>query len=207
MIASAKPSQPQDLLAWHQTFMAMAPAIVTYARIAFRKLRADAREDMVQETLANAFVAFERLVRMGKGDLAFASVLARYGVIQARCGRRVGSSLNSNDIASSYAQFRKGVVVERLDEQDGRNGTWREIVLEDQRASPADVAAIRIDFETWLKRLPGKQRRAAKLLATGEGTFIAAKRLRLSPGRISQLRRELRSSWDQFQEQANRLVA
>jgi hypothetical protein len=43
---------------------------------------------------------------------------------------------------------------------------------------------------------PGK---IASWLAMGETTKKAAKRFRVSPGRISQLRRELQQDWDDFQ--------
>ena len=154
MIAIVKQPRHESVPVWHGQFLAMMPAIDMYARDAFRKLRPDTREEMVQETLANAFVAFERLVQLDKADLAFASVLARYGVLQVRRGRRVGNRRNINDVTSQYAQFRKRVVVEQLDEQIGRTGHWRDVVLEDRRATPADTAAFRIDFADWLKRLP-----------------------------------------------------
>ena len=47
---------------WHQRFLAMLPAIETHARLVFRHLGPEAREDAVQETIANALVAFVRLV-------------------------------------------------------------------------------------------------------------------------------------------------
>ena len=203
MIASAKPSQPQDVLAWHRQFLAMVPAITTYASFHFRKTACEAREELIQEVLANCLVAFDRLVKTGKADLAYPSVLARYAVGQMRRGRRVGLQLNHCDVTSPYAQWRQGFVVERLEEQDAISGSWQAIIIEDRRATPADTAACRIDFQDWLGRLTGQQRRIAKLLATGEKASVAAKRFHLTNGRISQLRKELQASWEAFQAQAN----
>ena len=61
------------------------------------------------------------------------------------------------------------------------------------------MATTKIDFTAWLKSLPSRVRRIAKLLATGEKTSIVAEKFNLSPGRISQLRRELAQSWKKFQ--------
>ncbi|MEA1949813.1 MAG: hypothetical protein U9N87_00395, partial [Planctomycetota bacterium] len=71
--------------------------------------------------------------------------------------------------------------------------------VEDRSATPADVAASRIDFAAWLRSLSGRYRKIATALATGETTAKVAKMFRLSRGRVSQLRRELKESWQVFQ--------
>jgi len=78
-------------------------------------------------------------------------------------------------------------------------GEWREVLLEDRRAGPAETAAARIDIGDWFTSLPRKKRRLAENLATGLTTKKAASKFRLSPGRISQVRRELMDSWRAFQ--------
>ena len=97
---------------WHEVFLRMLPVIQRSASIAFRHLKAEAREEAVQDVTANALVAFVRLVERGKVDLAFPTVLARYGVSQFRSGRRVGTRLNVRDVMSPYAQRSKGIRVE-----------------------------------------------------------------------------------------------
>ena len=69
------------------------------------------------------------------------------------------------------------------------------MLVEDRRSTPADIASSRIDFEDWLECLPRRQRTVAELLAMGESTKLVAHRVSLSPGRISQLRRQLHCSW------------
>jgi len=81
----------QAVPAWHNLFLAMLPTIVTHARLAFRHLRPEAREDAIAECVANALVAFARLVQLGKVDLAYPTVLARYAVAQVNDGRKVGA--------------------------------------------------------------------------------------------------------------------
>jgi len=58
---------------------------------------------------------------------------------------------------------------------------------------------MKIDFTEWLKTLPYRIRRIAKLLATGEQTHIVAEKFNLSAGRISQIRKELLETWKGFQ--------
>lgn len=185
--------------AWHADFLAMLPAIRTHAKVAFRDLDPEAKAEAVQEVIANATVAYARLVELDKSDLAYPTVLARYAVAQVRGGRKVGAKLNIRDVSSPYAQMRKGFQVERLDRFDKESGEWQEIVVEDRHATPADVAACRLDFAAWLKSLPRRYRKIATTLATGETTGKTARKFRVSAGRISQLRRELCDSWRQFQ--------
>ena len=190
-----KPRTP----AWHDTFMQLEPVICRQARFAFRQLDPEARAAAIQDVLVAALVAFVRLVELDKPHLAYPTVLARYGIAQFRCGRRAGSRLNVRDISSPYAQRKKKFVVERLDQFCAKQDVWREVLVEDKRATPADIAAVRIDFADWLKSLSRRLRRIANLLATGESTAVAAMKFRVSPGRISQIRRELEWSWMTFQ--------
>ena len=185
--------------AWHANFEAMLPIIETHAKIAFRHLNSDAREEAVQETVCNACQAYARLVELGKTDVAFPSALARFGVSQTREGRKVGGKLNVQDISSDYCQKRKDLVLGRLDVYDSEEQAWAEILVEDRHAGPAETAIVRIDFSTWLQLLPRRLRKIATFLSSGETTSAAAKRFRLSQGRISQLRRELLVAWQRFQ--------
>ena len=184
---------------WRPAFLAMLPVIETHARCTFRRLDPEAREEAVQEVIANACCAFARLAQRGKIALAYPTVLARYGVAQVKDGRKVGGHLNVRDVSSAYAQRRKGIVVERLDHFDDEENAWCELLVEDHRTGPAEVAATRLDFAAWLRILPGRLRRIAQTLATGETTTATAKRFNVSPGRISQLRKELFRVWQTFQ--------
>ncbi len=200
MIASVKrPKSHRKTSARHAEFLAMLPAIRGSAQIAFRKLPLELRHDLIEEVIANSFVAFARLVERGQADRASATPLARYAIAQIRAGRRVGSRLRIGDALSTYAQFRKQFFVERLDHFCDEEGCWGEVLVEDRRATPADVAACRIDFAEWLRRLPARLRKIALALAAGETTSAAAKMFGVSPARISQIRDLLRKSWEAFQ--------
>lgn len=183
---------------WPSRFLLMLPLIKKVARHAFRRLSQDGKADAVQEVIASAFVAFARLVERGKEDIAYATPLARYAIAQYRVGRRVGNRLNLHDVTSPYCQRRNEVGIEPLFWQT-EEGRWQELLVEDRRSTPADTAATRLDFRAWLRRLDRRHRTAAKLLADGATTSEAAKRLRLSAARVSQLRRELKDDWADFQ--------
>ncbi len=198
MIALANQPAPSPVPTWHARFLAMLPAITRYASVAFRDLRPEAKREAVQEVIANCFVAFRRLHELDKLDLAYPSVLARFGVAQVRSGRKVGSKLNVNDVTSSYAQRQKRFRVVRLDRFSQVEGFWRESLVEDRRTGPAETAAMRIDFAEWLRQLPERKRQIAEALGSGDTTGAVAERFNISPGRVSQMRRELHESWITF---------
>ena len=147
--AQCKKSPP----AWHTAFEAMLPVITTHAKIAFRDLKPEAREEAVQETVCNACQAYARLVELGKTDVAFPSALARFGASQTREGRKVGGKLNVQDVLSDYCQQRKNLLIERLDRYDSEEQAWADVLVESKHAGPADTAIVRIDFAAWLLSL------------------------------------------------------
>lgn len=195
MIAIARPHQT-DMQ--HDRFLAMLPKIRENARFAFRKCQADVRDEMVAEVVANAYCAFARLVRQDRADLAYATPLADFAIRQVRAGRRVGQPRNVRDVTSHDAEARHGITIERLDRFDDERQEWQEVLVEDKKAGPAETAAARIDFATWLRQLSSRDRRIAKTLARGESTQTAAKQFGISLGRVSQLRRELKQSWERL---------
>jgi len=192
---------------WHKGFLSMLPSIRRHAALSFRHLRSEAREEAIQEVVCNALRAYVRLVQLKKVGLAYPTVLAKFGVRQVKDGRKVGGHLNVRDVLSPYCQKRKHITVERLDQHDEDEDTWKEVLVEDKNAGPAEVATTKIDFTEWLKLLPSRVRKIAKILATGEKTSIVAKKFELSAGRISQLRKELAQVWKKFQGEADSTVA
>ena len=198
MIRIASAPAPKSTPAWHERFLRMLPAIRQHARISFRHIKPEAREEAIQAVVCNACAAIARLAELGKLDLAYATVLARYGVSQVRDGRMTGGHLNCRDVLSRYCQRKKNVVVERLDKFDSTADEWEEIIIEDRHTTPADVVAFRSDFSDWLASLSRRNRRIAQFLALGNRTSDASRKFGKSEGRISQIRRELVESWREF---------
>jgi DNA-directed RNA polymerase specialized sigma24 family protein len=194
-----RPSDVNEQSHWQAEFLRLVPRIRRYAEMRFRHVNPADRDDAVQEVIARALLQFLRLWELGKADLIYAGPLARYAVAQVRGGRRVGGRLNIRDVSSTYCRARKGVSLESLDRCDDASDCWQEVLVEDRQATPADVAAARIDVREWLRSLPRRNRRLAERLATGESTSGAAQMFGISRSRVSQLRRELKCAWNTFQ--------
>jgi len=180
---------------WHAPFLAMLPSIQRQARRAFCGHSAHDREEAAAAVVALALTAYVRLFERGKPELAYATVLAEYAVRQYRAGRRLGCSLNCRDVASPTCQRRRGFSVQS-------HGDWELMLLEDRRTTPAELAALRVDFGDWLATLSPRDRQVAQVLATGEHTSAVARLFEVTAGRISQLRRELFNSWQRFMGEA-----
>lgn len=136
-------------------------------------------------------------MEQGKETKIYASALTRYAIAQIWSGRKVGMSLNSNCVLSSAAKQKHGLHVERLIDCN-KNGEWFEFIVEDLRTPVPDQAAFRCDFPDWLDTLSRQKRQIAEQLAVGDATSEVAQECKVSPGRISQIRRELENSWQEF---------
>lgn len=200
MIASANPSpRPEPRSDWQPGFRAMMPDIVKQATHAFRYFGAEAAGEAIQDVLVSAMLAYVGLWKRGKVDLAFPSVLARFAIAQYHDGRRAAAKLNCRDVSSPYAQRKKGIQVESIHSSEDDEQTWREILVEDKHAGPAETATARIDFAAWLASLTHRDRSIADALADGGTTNEVSARFQVSPARISQKRREFLDSWQRFQ--------
>lgn len=73
-------------------------------------------------------------------------------------------------------------------------------LYEGSNGNPATIAGFRIDFAEWRATLPDRLRSIADALAMGEATEDAAKRFQVSPGRISQIRRELEACYREMMQ-------
>ena len=207
MIAPAKVStasvpniaDPHETATCQNHFLRLLPSLHRQIRYRLRHLATEAREEAVQEALSIAWAMYARLVELGRVGSAHAMSLSRYAVARIRDGRTLVGGMNRQDVMSEYCRRRRGVYVERLDRFANSCCTWKEVLVEDHTATPADLAAIRIDFPAWLDSLPSRTRRIAEALATSARTRQVARQFGISAGRVSQLRKELKGSWERFQ--------
>ena len=197
MIAPVQTKRSQIVGQQHQEqFLEMLPQIRTQAIRAFRCLHPEYREDLIDEVIANAFCAFASLVRRGRANLAYSTPLADFAIRQVIAGRRVGSRSRINDATSPFARSARGIRVERLDNEQIE---LQAALVEDRRATPAAIAAARIDLAAWFRAMSDKHRVVALALAMGETPSEVAKQFGLSRARVSQIRRLLQASWERFQ--------
>jgi len=61
-----------------------------------------------------------------------------------------------------------------------------------------EQVAFRLDFASWLQSLTPRERRLIQAMAQNERTKDLARAFEVSPGRISQLRREFEQGWKHF---------
>lgn len=168
----------------------------------FHHLRADPREDAIQEAIALACVSYQRLVYQGKLEALRASTLAEYAVRRVRGGRRVGGRQNSRDVLCSSAYRAQGFEVRSLTPSRADQDVWKARLIECRRTLPFHMAAFRIDLDQWLASFSRRHRRIITTLPSGERTAAVAAQFRLTAGRVSQLRRQYEHDWRVFQGEA-----
>jgi hypothetical protein len=199
--------------ALHAHFLQILPRIEEHAQVRFNFLRCPGRrDDAVAEVVALAWKWFLRLVAQGKDIDKFVSVLADFAVRHVRCGRRLCGQEKAKDVMSARAQRSRGFSVGRLPTSILRshNALYSdphsqdlidafEERLKDNTQSPVpEQATFRIDFPLWLAQLGTRNRTIAEDMALDLGTFELADKHKVSAGRISQLRRELRADYRRF---------
>src|SRR4051812_10565718 len=143
----------------HRQFEAALPAVTNAARYAFRRRRPQDREDAVAEARAAAWSAWHGLLQRGKDPVAVGvHGIAANAIRYVRNGRRLGhkgGGRGSMDVYHPRAQAACGFTLVGLDTIDDPvlatpSSAWRQRLAEDNRSTPADEAAFRLDFPPWL---------------------------------------------------------
>jgi hypothetical protein len=109
--------------------------------------------------------------------------------------------MNGKEPLSRYARVRNGYQIERLHNYSARQDRWIDMLVEDKRASVADLVAARMDVRAWFAALTRRTKWIAKDLAHGFSTSEVARKYGVTAGRISQMRRQLEQSWASFQNE------
>ncbi len=197
-----------------EVFLAIMQCISTHAQISFRHIRnAHDREDFVQETLCVVWKWTLRMLEQDKDPREFPTAVATLAVRHVRSGRKfAGGKLGKNDALSRFAQARHGFTVELLPASTATPheqlyGTVRgqqkhdamEEMLGDHDRSPVpEQVAFRIDFAAWRLSYDDRRRQIIDQMMWGETTTELSEKFKVSPGRISQMRRELQSAWRSY---------
>ena len=178
-----------------ERYLSILPRIEGIAFVAFRDFPRDDREDAIAEVVAHAWRAFCGLVRRGKNPLEFPTVLAKYSVLSVRSGKLIGRRCNRRDVCSPFRKKRRDEIVSVESPSRPGEPAWKEMLIETRQSTPADIAGARIDIAAWLQQLNRRNRRIAERLAAGNRPLDVARRFKVSPARISQIRVEFRRSW------------
>jgi hypothetical protein len=189
---------------WHEQFLVhVLPVVQSIGRIRFRNLPASESEEAAAEAVAAALVNFVHLLQRGSNPILFAKRLALVAVLRVLQGRLACSPDSSSDVLSRQAKQQHGFAVESLSAARPTRDGWESALVENRRVTPADTAVSRLDFADWLGRMKHRRRQVAETLAAGYRTEEVAELFRLSPARVSQMRREFESSWREFQRDAH----
>jgi hypothetical protein len=181
-------------------FLSLLPRIELHGHIYFRGLKCDfKKEDLIAELVALCWAWYLRLARRGKDVTAFFFTFCRLAGRAVKCGRRVAGQEWAKEVLSTLAQQRGGFAVERLPDFSTLGGNpLTEALIDNTQTPPDEAAAFRIDFPTWLTSWSERDRRIIEDLAMGERTLDVSDKYGLSPGRVSQKRREYCQDWDRF---------
>lgn len=182
----------------HSQFLQALPHLVHYASYRFRGLPPCDREEAVAETVAAGFQLSTGLAKRGRTEIVGKPGFLSNAVCHVLSDRHVGGSASSTDVHSRLARQRRGFHLQSF-YLPTSDASWRDLAVEDRRCGPAEMAAFKVDFETWLKGQSRRNRCIIDLLAAGEKASAIADRFGISQPRVCQLRRHLQENWLAFQ--------
>jgi hypothetical protein len=197
----------------HVVFVALLPRIERHGAVYFRHIKDPCqKEELIAEAVGLAWKWCVRLSQRGKDVRKFPSAIASFAARAVGSGRRLCGQEKSKDVLSLLAQRWHGFRLEALPtstcaRHEGHysavHGQDRQDAFEerlgDNRQTPVpDQAAFRIDFPAWLDTLSRRDCQVIEALMDGERTTDVAAAIGLSPGRVSQLRREFHDDWLRF---------
>jgi hypothetical protein len=194
------PTYPIPLARLQAAFLDLVlPKVLSHGRVYFRHLRAERREEAVAEMVALAWKWHLRLAERGKDSTRFPTVLATFAARAVRSGRKLAGMDRAKDVLSPQARQRHGFAVAKLPDYSTLDGSPLHEALHDNTQSPVDEqVCFRIDFPAWRASRTERDRRVLDDLMLGERTLEVAGKYGLSPGRVSQLRREFLLDWHRY---------
>jgi hypothetical protein len=198
-VSAARPTRPAAA-PLQAAFLSILPRVELHAAISFRHVRCrQQRAECVAETVALAWRSFTRLAEKGRDATRFPAALATLAARAVRSGRRLCGQERASDVLSPVAQRRRGFTVRPLPQSGGEEGSLLEEALCDNTLTPVDEQVVfRVDFPAWRNTRTERDRRLLDALMVGERTVDVSRRYRLTPGRVSQLRREFHADWTRF---------
>ena len=183
----------------HASFLAMVPRIVTHGQISFRHIRCPLqKEDAIAEMVAIAWLWHVRLAQRGRDGSQFVNALACYAARRVQSGGRLTGMDRSGDVLSSRAQRAHDFVVVQLPDHNSLNPTLADALCDNMHTPILDQVAFRQDFPAWRRTRTERDRRIIDRLMLGERTLAVSRMYGISPGRISQLRRDFHDDWARF---------
>jgi len=196
----------------HARFLLLLPRIERHGRVYFRHLRPHQKDEVFQEMRSLAWLWFLRLAQRGKDVNNFLTAFTDFLVRAVGNGRRILGKEKAKDPMCVMTQKRRGFRVVSLPAEirasheslygtvhgQQKHNALEEHLCDNTLTPVPDQAAFRIDWPAWMKTCTDRDRRIIGDLMVGERTLDVSRKYRLSPGRISQLRRQLQKAWEEF---------
>ena len=214
MFVPATPAPASLTHTLQATFLSeILPRIETHAEVCFGGIRCHhRREEFTAEMVALAWKWFLRLIERGKDPLAFPTAIATSAAKAVKSGRRLTGQERSKEVLSPVARHKHGVKIEPLPSSTRRPyddfygdvhgqqelDAFEERLKDNTMTPPPEAAAFRIDFPDWLRTRTDRDRRIIEDMARDERTMDLSRKHGISPGRVSQLRREFMDDWNRF---------
>jgi hypothetical protein len=194
------PTDPAALARLQAAFLTLVlPKVLSHGHVYFRHLRsAERKEEYIAEMVALAWKWHRRLAERGKDATRFPTALATFAARAVRSGRRLAGMDRARDALSPLAQQRKGFAVGKLPDCSLYGNVFDEALRDNTQTPPDEQCAFRIDFPAWRATHTERDRRVLDDLMVGERTLDVAGKYGLSPGRVSQLRREFLLDWRRY---------
>jgi hypothetical protein len=170
-----------------EMFVRRMPSLRKMARISFRYLPPEAKEESVTNAIALTWKSIYSLFRKGRAEEpGMVTSSMRFAIRQTRAGRTPQGCPRAKDVLS-----RRLVGPTRLPDFEPEQFVGRSTPV-------PDAVSFRVDVPAFLASLSERQRSMALDLAQNMTTTEAAAKYGLSPGRISQFRREFKDKFDVF---------
>jgi hypothetical protein len=169
------------------TFVRQIPKLQKMARISFRYLPPEAKEESITNAIGLTWKAIYALFLKGRAEEpGIVASCLRYSVRQTKAGRQPQGCPRAKDTLS-----RRWVGPTRLDDCDLGQ-------FVSSTTPVPDAVMFRVDVPQFLESLTKRQKMMALDLAGGMSTTECAAKYGLSAGRISQFRREFKDLFDLY---------
>jgi len=169
-------------------FVQRLPKLQRMAKISFRHLPPEAKEESITNAVGLAWKSFHALAQKGREqEPGILDSCMRFSIRQTRAGRTPQGCPRKKDVLAP-----RWVGPTRLDDFDPEEFVGHSTPI-------PDAVSFRVDVPEFLRTvLSERQRKLALDLAQNMTTTEAAAKYDLSPGRISQFRREFKELFDEF---------
>jgi DNA-directed RNA polymerase specialized sigma24 family protein len=191
------PQQPEQI---RVSFLAVLPHIEQVARACFRSVYCgDRRQECISETVALCWLWHRRLEGAGRDSSPFITAMTYFAARAVKSGRRLCGQESAGDVLSRLCQSRRGFRVREFqDDTVPQSDVLNEALRGNTRTPTYDQAEFRIDFSDWRSTLDSRHQRIVDSMMEARSTSEIARQFGVSPGRVSQLRREFHAAYSAF---------